>query len=231
MTFECTGGLATFDTRTTATKISLRPTLHETAAPINWQIGHRRRTRTTTTRTEMRPSTHGDVVHSRPIAINYGAERSPPKVVVFYSGNDGVLRAVNGNRAPRTTAWRAGNEFWSFIPPEFYRSIKRLRENNVTNNFNGNEDDHTAAAETLRPGWCDHGLHRRRRSPGSTDHAARWTGRLRLQRVRRRPAGVRSLPWKIRACCKVGCPNLTNDLDCRTGFRPHRADLVPGPAP
>ncbi len=51
----------------------------------------------------MRPSAHGDVVHSRPIAINFGTDAAP-KVVVFYGGNDGVLRAVNGNRDEHVSA-------------------------------------------------------------------------------------------------------------------------------
>src|SRR4030095_8459370 len=47
-------------------------------------------------RTTMRPSAHGDVVHSRPVAIDFGTTSSP-KVVVFYGDNDGVFHAVNGN--------------------------------------------------------------------------------------------------------------------------------------
>ena len=43
----------------------------------------------------MRPSIHGDVLHSRPVAINYGGTRG---VVVFYGTNDGMLRAINGNQ-------------------------------------------------------------------------------------------------------------------------------------
>ena len=47
--------------------------------------------------TDNRLSMHGDVVHSRPVAVNFGTTDAP-KVVVFYGGNDGWLRAVNGNR-------------------------------------------------------------------------------------------------------------------------------------
>lgn len=77
---------------------------------------------------EMRPSAHGDIVHSRPVAINYGTQASP-EVVVFYGGNDGALRAINGNRAASNGAVLAGEEYWSFIPPEFFGNIKRIRLN------------------------------------------------------------------------------------------------------
>jgi type IV pilus assembly protein PilY1 len=89
--------------------------------------------------TDMRASVHGDVVHSRPVAINYNTDASPA-VVVFYSGNDGMLRAVNGNRTdvlPRTepAGTAPGQEIWSFMPPEFYPYIEVLRRNDDTINF------------------------------------------------------------------------------------------------
>ena len=76
---------------------------------------------------EMRPSVHGDVVHSRPVAINYGTDSSP-QVVVYYGGNDGLLRAVNGNRD-------GGMELWSFMAPEFFPYIKRNRDNKIAISF------------------------------------------------------------------------------------------------
>ncbi|MES2500921.1 MAG: PilC/PilY family type IV pilus protein [Pseudomonadota bacterium] len=84
------------------------------------------------TSTVMRPSAHGDVVHSRPVAINHGTDASP-QVVVYYGSNDGLLRAVNGNRNGTT----AGSELWSFVAPEFYPKIKRIRENTPSISFPG----------------------------------------------------------------------------------------------
>ena len=78
--------------------------------------------------TAARLSVHGDVVHSRPVAINFGTDTAP-NVVVFYGGNDGILRAINGNRANAIGTIPAGGELWSFMPAEFYTSIKRLRAN------------------------------------------------------------------------------------------------------
>lgn len=77
----------------------------------------------------MRPSVHGDVVHSRPVAINYGTDESP-NVRVFYGANDGLLRAVNGNR-------NGGQEIWSFLPQEFYPDIQRLRTNTLAIDYPG----------------------------------------------------------------------------------------------
>ncbi|MCY1281355.1 Neisseria PilC beta-propeller domain protein [compost metagenome] len=80
----------------------------------------------------MRPTSHGDVVHSRPVAINYAAsDDDPPQVVVFYGGNDGMLRAVNGNRDDGLNiANKApGEEIWSFVAPESYGMFLRNKEN------------------------------------------------------------------------------------------------------
>ena len=73
----------------------------------------------------IRPSVHGDVLHSRPLVINYGGTRG---VVVFYGTNAGYLHAVNGNQTS-TSAPNAGDELWSFIPQEFLGKLKRLRDN------------------------------------------------------------------------------------------------------
>jgi type IV pilus assembly protein PilY1 len=89
------------------------------------------------TLTEMRPSAHGDVVHSRPVAINYGTNIAP-QIVVFYGGNDGVLRAINGNRETAIGTVGAGSELWSFVAPEFFPYISRLHNNNVQISYEGN---------------------------------------------------------------------------------------------
>ncbi|OGB21589.1 MAG: hypothetical protein A3I66_05475 [Burkholderiales bacterium RIFCSPLOWO2_02_FULL_57_36] len=76
----------------------------------------------------IRPSVHGDVLHSRPVAINYGGSTG---VVVFYGSNDGVFRAINGNQVNPTgsTLSAPGSELWGFIAPEFFSRFSRLRDN------------------------------------------------------------------------------------------------------
>jgi type IV pilus assembly protein PilY1 len=58
--------------------------------------------------TEVRPSVHGDVIHSRPQAVDYGGTTG---VTVYYGSNDGTLRAIDSG---------SGAERWAFIAPEFY---------------------------------------------------------------------------------------------------------------
>jgi len=94
---------------------------------------------------EMRASAHGDIIHSRPVAINYGGDDylgnnaavADASVVVYYSGNDGMLRAINGNRTAAIGSTAAGRELWSFIAPEFWDDVKKIHDNNVRVAFPG----------------------------------------------------------------------------------------------
>jgi len=65
-----------------------------------------------------RPSIHGDVIHSRPLPVNYGADKGG--VTVFYGANDGTLRALNAG---------TGVERWAFVAPEFFPRLSRLKSN------------------------------------------------------------------------------------------------------
>ena len=67
-----------------------------------------------------RPSIHGDVVHSRPLPINYGAAG----VTVYYGANDGSFRAVDA-----TTTGSQGRERWAYVAPEFYSKFQRQKDN------------------------------------------------------------------------------------------------------
>lgn len=71
----------------------------------------------------VRPSAHGDVVHSRPLPVNYGKKvvnGVTYGVVVYYGANDGMLRAVDSTN---------GKELWAFTPPEFSDRYARMRAN------------------------------------------------------------------------------------------------------
>lgn len=74
----------------------------------------------------VRGSVHGDVLHSRPLVINYGDSRG---IVVFYGSNDGVYRAVNGNESDAISGVPAGGELWGLILPDHYQLINRYRSN------------------------------------------------------------------------------------------------------
>lgn len=104
-------------------------TAAEQSALVNWTRGQNVDNELAKGTSAIRPSVHGDVVHSRPLAIDYGGTTG---VVVFYGSNDGMLRAVNGNK-PDT----AGNELWSFVAPEHYGKLKRLKSNSPIISFPG----------------------------------------------------------------------------------------------
>lgn len=161
------------------------------------------------TSTEMRPSAHGDVVHSRPVAINFGTDASP-QVVVFYGGNDGVLRAINGNRSTDIGTVTAGSELWSFIPPEFYGNLKRIRDNTTTISFPG----HTTGSPTPlpKPYGIDGPITAYKDASNAWIYAAMRRGGRALYAFNVATPASPSLKWKI------GCPNAGNDTGCTTGF-------------
>ena len=69
--------------------------------------------------TGARHSIHGDVLHSRPVAINYGGD----EVVVLLR----LQRRLPPRRRWQKTGTTAGHELWSFIAPEHYAMLKRQR--------------------------------------------------------------------------------------------------------
>ncbi|MDV7210383.1 pilus assembly protein [Azotobacter beijerinckii] len=165
---------------------------------------------------EVRPSVHGDVVHSRPVAINYGSASSPD-VVVFYGGNDGMLHAINGNRTASSQVYAkndyaAGAEIWSFLPPEFYGKVKRLRRGTPSVSYLGGTGGEPKGygvdgAITAYMGKA---------ATGDANKTFIYAGMRRGGRVLyafdvTRPESP-TLKWK------VGCPSLGSDTGCTTGF-------------
>ena len=88
-----------------------------------------------------RPSIHGDVIHSRPVVLNYnratvadatlGCVSGPPciqsaeeDILIVYGANDGMIHGVKGGQKDTD-----GYEKWAFIPEEFLPKLKRLRDN------------------------------------------------------------------------------------------------------
>jgi type IV pilus assembly protein PilY1 len=79
----------------------------------------------------VRPYVHGDVLHSRPVILNYGTSDAGP-LMAFYGANDGMLHAVcagqNGSTNNCTGSAAPGQEVWAFVPPEAFAKLKRLRD-------------------------------------------------------------------------------------------------------
>ncbi|MBE7941969.1 MULTISPECIES: hypothetical protein [Ramlibacter] len=141
---------------------------------INWTRGQNVLTEdvsTVATSTSMRPSAHGGVVHSRPAAFNFGTDTNR-QVVVLYGGDDGVFRAVNGNRTDTFTVGgsggatvQAGSEFWSFVAPESYGMLQRIYyDNTVISGSNpkpyGMDGPITAYKASNGDGWVFAGMRR-----------------------------------------------------------------------
>ncbi|MDH6594365.1 type IV pilus assembly protein PilY1 [Variovorax sp. TBS-050B] len=199
----------------TSTALGAQTTTERTAL-INWLRGldnkgdeRRDAAGNPLTSTAMRPSVHGDVVHSRPVAVNYGTDRDP-QVVVFYGANDGVLRAVNGNQTTAIGAAAPGSELWAFVPPEFYGSIKRLYDNSTRINFPNIPV--SVGATAPKPYGMDGPMAAYRQGNTAWLYATmRRGGRLVYAFDVSNPAAP-SLKWR------KGCPNQDNDTGCDTGL-------------
>lgn len=75
--------------------------------------------------TDARASVHGDVLHSRPLVVNYGPRGGAGDVIMaFYGANDGLFRAVLAGSDPAS-----GVEKWSFVAPEHVTTLGRLYNN------------------------------------------------------------------------------------------------------
>ena len=163
----------------------------------------------------MRPTVHGDVVHSRPVAIDYsttpatGTTRTP-QVVVFYGGNDGVLRAVNGNRNTAIGGVAAGAELWSFMPPEFYGSLKRLYDNTTRINFPGLPVSLGATAP--KPYGMDGPVSAYRQGINTWLYASMRRGGRHIYAFDVSSPATPTLKWR------KGCPNQGDDTGCDTDF-------------
>lgn len=175
------------------------------------------------TATEMRASAHGDIVHSRPVAIDFGTAGAP-NVVVFYGGNDGVFRAINGNPSITTSPPAApsaftpcgannlttpGCELWAFLPPEFYGSIKRLHDNTTKISY-PNITDPTALP---KPYGMDGAITAYKDSSHAWVYATMRRGGRALYAFDvslSNPSNI-SLKWK------AGCDSVS-DSTCTTGF-------------
>lgn len=147
-----------------------------------------------------RPSIHGDVIHSRPLPVNYGTGG----VTVFYGANDGTFRALNAE---------TGVERWAFVAPEFLPRLARLKKNSPLVAYPNLRGD-ISPAPTPKDYFFD----------GSTgiyqnaDNSRVWVyptmrrgGRM-IYALDVSNAGAPLFKWK------AGCPNLSDDSGCTEGM-------------
>jgi type IV pilus assembly protein PilY1 len=147
--------------------------------------------------TTIRPTVHGDVVHSRPLAINY----SSTQTVVYYGANDGGLHAVDGSN---------GQELWAYVASEFYSTLPRLRQNSPLINYSFLDPVAMSPPPLPKNYYFDGSIG----AYQSVDNTKVWIyptmrrgGRM-LYALNVSNPSVPSLKWTF------GCPNLTDDVGC-----------------
>lgn len=86
--------------------------------------------------TESRGWLMGDVLHSRPLIINFGVRpdsghsKANPDIRLVYGANDGLLRVLKNSQSGATPV-ESGREAWAFLPLELLSMQMRLAENSV----------------------------------------------------------------------------------------------------
>lgn len=200
---DCTGALVPFNTTQGPSAAALGVAIAERDTLINWVRGMNtdgEKAKPTPSTTEMRPSVHGDIVHSRPLAIDFGTAATPD-IKVFYGSNDGTLRGIDADQLDSE-----GTEMWSFVAPERWARLKRLKSNapliNACGFDTGERKDYffDGSVSGWQKGssvWIYTGMRRGGRRVYAFDVST--------------PASP-VLKWR------KGCPNLGDDSGCDTGF-------------
>lgn len=154
---------------------------------------------------DTRPSVHGDVVHSRPLAMDFGTAGTPD-VKVFYGGNDGMLHAINADQTDSE-----GTEMWSFVAPEHWSSLKRLWENSPLINF-PNLPSGITPTPTAKNYYFDGSIGFYRSGSTAWIYPAMRRGGRAIYAFDVSTPASPTLKWRR------GCPNQSNDTDCSTGW-------------
>jgi Tfp pilus tip-associated adhesin PilY1 len=123
---------------------------------------------------------------------------------MFYGSNDGFFRAVRGSD---------GKELWAFVAPEHHSKLKRLKDNQPLIAY-----PTVATSITPTPQKKDYFFDGSAGLFQNADNSKIW-----VYTTMRRGGRV-VYAWDVTNVTspvlkwRVGCPNLTNDTDCTTGF-------------
>ncbi len=154
-------------------------------------------------RDEGRPTIHGDIVHSRPLPINYGQSTG---VTVFYGTNDGMLRAVDA---------ATGAERWAFIAPEHYTRLQRLRADLPIVAF---PDQDQAANPLPKDYFFDGSFGQVVRYDEDNEVDTAWIFPTQRRGGRMVYGFDVTSPGSPGLLWRQGCPNPVDDAGCTTGF-------------
>lgn len=148
-----------------------------------------------------RPSIHGDVIHSRPLPVNYGGSTG---VRVFYGANDGALHSVIASN---------GLESWSFVAPEFFSRLSRLKDNSPLVSY-----PNLSSAITPTPTPKDYffdgsvGLYQNADNSKVWIYASMRRGGRRVYAIDVTHPDTPVYKWR------AGCGDLNADTDCTAGM-------------
>lgn len=149
---------------------------------------------------ETRSTIHGDVVHSRPQPVSYAGTFND--VVIYYGANDGTYRAVKAS---------TGQEMWSFVAPEHFSKLERLRANTPIVSFGGSTSGGAQAKDYFFDGST--GLYQT-----SGTNSIAWIFPTMRRGGRKVYAFNVTNPAAPVYLWSKGCPNLTGTTGCDTGF-------------
>jgi Tfp pilus tip-associated adhesin PilY1 len=158
--------------------------------------------------TTIRPTVHGDVVHSRPLAINYsiaGPPVIPGPTVIYYGANDGTLHAADS---------ATGKELWAYVAEEFYPSLPRLRQDSPLINYSFLSPLSMSPPPLPKNYYFDGsiGVYQNLDSSKVWIYPTMRRGGRMIYGVDVSTPSAPTLKWK------KGCPNLTDDTNCISGF-------------
>ncbi|MFI8607368.1 pilus assembly protein [Pseudomonas sp. NPDC077649] len=152
-----------------------------------------------------RPSIHGDVIHSRPLTINYGGSTG---IFVYYGSNDGLFRSVRA---------ADGGEQWSLLAPEHVAKINRLYQNSPIVAFPN--QDMTATPTPLPKDYFFDGSIGQIVTYGEDNQVNSAYIYPSMRRGGRMVYGLNvTNPTSPTLLWRFGCPSLDNDTGCPTGF-------------
>jgi Tfp pilus tip-associated adhesin PilY1 len=206
-----TSGLVTFDTTNVSTAALGAVDATERDRIVNYTLGQDVGQngalvgeKVDQVRTKTRPSIHGDVVHSRPLPVNYAGSGSYQSngVVVYYGANDGTLHAVQTSN---------GKELWSFVAPEHHAKLKRLTLNSPVIEYPNLPV--ITPAPTKKDYFFDGtmGLYQNADNSKVGLYASMRRGGRMLYGFDITNPNAPVLKWRF------GCPNLDNDTGCTAG--------------
>ena len=181
----------------------------------------------------MRHSVHGDVIHSRPLPVNYGTTANPNAgVTVYYGSNDGTYRAVVA------TGSNAGKELWAFVAPEFSSiaasrnttastdPLTRLKNNSPAVNY----PVEIPVAGAIPKDYFFDGSTGIYQNADNTKvwiyPAMRRGGRMIYAFDVTNSGPFSTATPKFAFKWRAGCPNLTNDTGCADGTGDDAAEMA-----